>query len=734
MIRTLEWHFPLHRTHTGIPLGNGRTGLIIWGSGSALRITVGRADVWDHRGGMSWTSRQNYRDIRSCLEAGDEAGIREIFRPETEGVSGQPARPSVLPLGRIDLELAPGWTVTRGELDLAAGIARIIFTCGPAQREIEVGLHPERDEAWLRGVDDEVDIRAVTSWDIMGERLSALSFTPPVPVRGADDAGDGGWFWELPADPGVWVRWRRMPQGTVAIGLGRALDPQIASADARTALSGFDLHRAEQETLGWWRRYWSSAASVDLPNPLLQEIHDYGLYLFAGLTNPAGIAATLQGPWIEEYDFPPWSSDYHFNINVQMCYSPAYRSGLLEHLRPLFDLVWSWREQLQRNARHFIGVEDGYMLPHAVDDRCTCMGSFWTGTIDHACTAWVAQMMYDYADYTGDCDFLRDVAFPFMRGAFVVYHAMLEDDGGKLRLPVSVSPEYRGAAMNAWGANASFQLAAVHRLCENLTSAASQLGLPAEPVWAEVGERLPRACVDESSQRIMLWEGVDLEESHRHHSHLASIVPFDTIDPHAEQWRDIAERSLRHWVGRGMGLWSGWCMSWASQLHSRVHNGEGAELILELWRRVFTNEGRGSMHDTVLNGITLMGASPFLVPATSGRRVERMQTDGAMGGVAAVQEMLLYAQRGVLFVFPAIPASWPRTSFSRMRAPGGLIVSGWYEGPETWRIEVEATREVEARLALPSHRYRMGAAEVDARPLTRRLSAGERLVLTAAGP
>ncbi len=732
MTETLDWTFPLPRTHTGVPLGNGRTGLIVWGGGSTLRITVGRADLWDHRGGMPWTERQNYHDIRARLEANDEAGIRDLFRPETARTPGQPAKPSVLPLGRIDLTLVEGWELTSARLVLEAGEVHVGYARGEATKEMRVSLHPEHDFAWVVNVADVASVAPVTSWDLLGDRLESLSFEPPVALAGAaDDGPAGGWFWALPNDPGVWVAWGAAGRGAAASGpagrnalviaAGRASEAEAADGARTAAFASIDLERADEETRAWWRRYWQRVPRIGLPNATLQEIHDYGLYLFAGLTNPRGVAATLQGPWIEEYDFPPWSSDYHFNINVQMCYSPAVRAGLFDHLRPLFDLVWSWRDRLRRNARNFIGVEDGYMLPHAVDDRCTCMGTFWTGTIDHACTAWVAQMMYDYADYSGDVEFLREVALPFMRGVFAVYRAMMEDDGEALRLPVTVSPEYRGASMDAWGANASFQLAAVHRLCDNLIAAAAAVGEAPDPAWDEVSRRLPQATLTgDESPRIALWEGVDLEESHRHHSHLAGIVPFDTIDPLSDEWSTIVANSLRHWIGEGMGLWSGWCVSWASQLHARVHNGEGAELLLELWRRVFTNEGRGSMHDAVMNGLTLMGAPPLLPQGDAGgggdsgkgsttgnilTQAERMQLDGAMGAVAAVQEMLLYAQRGVIHVFPAIPESWPGASFERMRAPGGLVVSGWYESADAWTVEIAATRAASVAVRLPGSSF-----------------------------
>src|SRR5437588_4336409 len=127
-----------------------------------------------------------------------------------------------------------------------------------------------------------------------------------------------------------------------------------------------------------------------------------------------------------------------------MCYWPAYQGNHLEHLRRIFEMVWGWRDILRENAHYFVGVEDGFLLPHSVDDHGVIISGFWSGTVDHGCTAWVGKMMYDYWLYSGDQEFLRTLAYPFMQGAFRVYEAMLTREGDRFVLPVSVSPEYRG--------------------------------------------------------------------------------------------------------------------------------------------------------------------------------------------------------------------------------------------------------------------------------------------------
>ncbi len=742
MDRKLNWDFPLPRTHTGALLGNGVLGVMVWGQGQTLRITLGRADLWDHRGGLCWSARQNYREIRACLEANNEAGIREIFATDTERTPGQPARPTIVPVGRLELDLGAGSQLTTATLDLAAGELTVQVRKGRRDYALLLALDPREPVLMIACPPALRDcrVRPVPAWALLELDLAAIGFTRPTRFRGPALTG---WVQPLPVDPGVCVGWQ-MRRGELAVAVERE-QPAAARAAAagRTAAALTEGYAAfGRRAASAWQKYWQDVPAVTLPNAALQELYDYGMYKFGAMTAPTGVAAGLQGPWIEEYQLPPWSADYHFNINVQMCYWPAYRGNRLQNLLPLFDLIQSWLPVLRENARLFIGVEDGILLPHAVDDRCTCMGSFWTGCIDHACTAWVAQMQYDYYRYSGDRAFLRDRAYPFMVGAMRVYEAMLERDGDALALPVSVSPEYRGAQMNAWGRNASFQLASIHRLAENLLDAAIELGETPSPVWQAVLEKLPKAALVEHHGRaqIGLWEGLVLEESHRHHSHLAGIAPFDTLDLDDPVWRERIRESLALWTHRGMGLWSGWCVPWASMLHSRCGNGPMAELLLETWRRVFTNVGRGTLHDADFAGFTLMGGPTPFAGRREGHR-EIMQMDAGMGAVAAIQEMLLHERRGVLHLFQGAPAEWPEVAFGPMRVPGAFLVSARRQGGAVSEVGIDAPHAGTLRLANPwagtrqAVTLKRGAKRMSRRfgdVIELRLKAGERVVLQPA--
>lgn len=687
--------FPHRQCHEGAMLGNGWLGLYVWGEGRALKLTLGCANLWDHRGGLTWSAKQNYTDIRKALEAGDEAAIKAMFYTNMETQPGQPARPSIIPLGRVELTLPEDAELVSTIADYSTGLVTATYerTVGSCQVDFRLDM-TDKGSFGIR-CDEPLPLRVVSSYELSGSALSSISFPAPTTL----DTDDLQGFMQLmPVDDPYALCVRRA--GNIVAGrFRREADPAALRENVKTATM-FDWEAVTAANTAWWTSFWSDVPEISLANKDIEALYSEGMARFGMMTAADGVPAGLQGPWIEDHKLPPWSSDFHFNINVQMCYWPAYRGNLCRNLLPLFRLVGSWRPQMRENARLYIGIDNGYMLPHSVDDHCVCMGGFWTGAIDNACGAWMAQMMGDYVDYTDDVEFLRELGYDFMQGVFNVFYAMLEWQNGHLVLPVSVSPEYRGADMNAWGANASFQLAALHRLTRELKTAARRLNAEADPRWDEVANYLPQAALVPcgKGQEIALWEGLALEESHRHHSHLGGICPFDTIDPEDSAWRDIVTNSLRRWTRLGMGMWSGWCMPWAAMLYCRMSNGRMAETILEIWRRVFVNPGGGTNHDPDFAGFSNLGFTSR----------EIMQMDASMGSVTAIQDMLLHSRQDTLHVFAGINPYWKEARFAKMPAPGGFIVTAERDTRKNMAVLVSATRDNHLRLVVHDSRPLVG--------------------------
>jgi len=324
-----------------------------------------------------------------------------------------------------------------------------------------------------------------------------------------------------------------------------------------------------------------------------------------------------------------------------------------------------------------------------------------------------------------------------MAGAMRVYAEMIEKNDGRYSLPVGVSPEYKGDAQDAWGGNASFQLACIHYLCEHLMEAARVLKKEPDPSWAGIDKGLPGASIYESHDvkgkkhaQIGIWDGVPLQESRRHHSHLAAVHPFDTIDIDSREWRETVGNTLYNWIGQGMGNWSGWSLPWASMIHTRFGNADIAELLLEIWNRVFTNEGNGTLHDPLFPGLSTVGWGAAESPQN-----EIMQMDAGMGAAAAIMEMMVHTRRGVNYLFWGAPARWKNVTFERIRTEGGFEISGARRGNRIQKLVVKANAPGTIRIRNPWSskvvlQRQNGSSAMQGDILEISLSADERVELT----
>jgi len=727
----LTWPFPLPRTHTGILLGNGTQGLMVWGE-TTLNITIARAGFWDHRGGNPFETRATFNSVRRLLEANDEAGINELFAGADKNPT-LPRHPQQIGGGRMEISLGKGWRPVEGKLDLSRALLTVRFA-GPGKKSAHVMIRQVMNEelAWVDfdpTAARSATLKLIPSWAHVGKELAAVGCRPPDQWGGKTE---GGFCQMLPKDDPMAIAWRRQGRRVVlATALGPEA-PQLARQRADSGITPDTIRRTD----AWWKAYWQDVPRLQLPDAGLQHTYDYGVYKQAGLTNPGGVAATLQGPWMEEYQLPPWSNDYHFNINVQMVYWPCLGTNRLSHLFPMWQLIQSWMPRLKTNGESFFGVPGSIMLPHAVDDRCQVVGTFWAGTIDHACTAWMAQLAWLHYRYSMNEIVLRDIAWPLLNGAFNGYWAMLEEieeNGVKqFSLPVSVSPEYNGSGMNAWGRDASFQLAAIHSTATLLQKAAELLGLPEDPRWADVRQRLPFYTLHQD--RIALWKGQDLTESHRHHSHLASIYPFCTIDPRADERRGIVANALSHWTIKGAGQWTGWCIPWAAILCARCGLPDAATTWLQWWKSNFTNIGHGTLHDADFGGCSGWNQGALATPdfrRASGFR-EIMQMDAGMGAVTAIMELLVQCRQDGIYVLPGIPKHWRDLKFDGIRTEGAFLVGGTVREGALCEIRITslAGGPLELVHGLKGAWLLNGKKQKGPR-LSRRTKSGEKLLITA---
>lgn len=677
----VSFDFPLPRPHCGIALGNGNLGILVWGD-EFLCLTIARAGFWDHRGGNEFTLGATFPRVRELLEAGDESGLRALFAntpKDTDADAATPSRPYQIGGARLEIRFKDEARPISGTLKADGSLEITLRNRDGEERIVRIECSMDDEVAWLENVEG-AQLRLRPTWEWVGAELEKQGVAAPHVIELEDGTG---FVQELPADDALALVVRKREERLfIATALGEVED---AAKDAVTRARC----KPDTDSRYFWKRYWRDVPRVSLPDEKLQHFWNIALRKQAGLTSPHGVAAGLQGPWMEEYQLPPWSNDYHFNINAEMIYWPALATNRLEHFMPLWEMIREWIPKLRENGEKFFGRKGALMLPHAVDDECQVVGTFWAGTIDHACTAWMAQMAWLHYRYSLDETILKEVAWPLLNGAFEGYWAMHETIGDKFSLPISVSPEYRGDSMNAWGRDASFQLAAWQMIAQILPRAAAILDEKIDPRWHEIEEKLPDYTL--INGRIGLWDGLELEESHRHHSHLASIWPFASIDPLAPQhWKTVAD-SVGYWNEMGAGKWTGWCIPWASILCSRLNLADAATAWLHWMLDNFTNVGWGTLHNADFAGTSAFHDGSLLSGAKP-ENAEVMQMDATMGFITAVTELLVQNRRDEIHVLPAIPRRWRELSFDGIRCEGAFLVGADVKAGEVIEVRVKSEK------------------------------------------
>ena len=646
----LNFRFPNESPHEGIPLGNGNFGALLWGNANRFHLTINLQNYWNHRGKIIWGKNASYEKACKVILNTPACEIRN-YEPDFIGFEkeGMPC-PTRMPMGRFDLVLKS--KVKDSVLDISKGIALL-------NGKIIAFISPEKDILYVESANFAIEPIPNNSPEVLGYRKKYAIPDPEI----FRQEKLFGWTQDNPSDTVMCAACLKR-KDAVLITATLADDTSAAVKKAENILSDADdFSTALRKTENFYRVWWKKTPRIKLSEPRHQLLYDYGMFRLAGFTQPGTPAPTLQGPWIEDDRMPPWQSDYHFNINVQMAHWPMLPGNHPEQFEPLTKMLKSWMPQMREYAKLFVGIEDGFMLPHGCDDRCSPADTNWKCQFDVGSAGWTALMFWDLYRYYLDKDCLSEIGFPLMRGALRVYEAMLGKTNGVFYAP---SPEYIPQGGYAWGKNPSFHLAIIHSLIRCCIEATDLLGIKDNKLntWKKMSEKIPKATLAENE--ILIWEGLPLRESHRHHSHLAGIYPFDIFDIDGQD-RKIVEHSLWRWTECGTGAWTGWCTTWAAIIWARMRNSQAAYYLLDQYERFFTGPNYFSSHNAFHRGFTtfLNERPPYI-----------MQMDAVCGAVTAIMEMITHEQGGKIRIAPAVPNEWGDIEFHGIRLPGGKSASG----------------------------------------------------------
>lgn len=430
------------------------------------------------------------------------------------------------------------------------------------------------------------------------------------------------------------------------------------------------------------------AYSAGAYDPGLETLYfQFGRYLLISSSRPGGQAANLQGLWNKELR-APWSSNYTININTQMNYWPAEVTNLSEMHAPLFGLIGDIAVTGKTTAKEFYNLDgwvahhnsDIWALSNPVGDKGHGEPKWANWTMGGN---WLCQHLWEHYQFTGDKQFLKDRAYPLMKGAATFCLGWLvEDKDGWLVTAPALSPEndffYAPGKRGSVSVATTMDMSIIWDLFTNLIDASTILGV--DPVFRDllIAKRKKLYPLHIGRQgNLQEWykDFDDVEVHHRHTSHLFGLYPGRQISPIATpSFAAAAKKTLEIRGDEG----TGWSKAWKINFWGRLLDGNHAYLLLRqllhYTSEMETNyqEGGGTYPDF------LDAHPPF-------------QIDGNFGGTSGIAEMLIQSHLGEIHLLAALPDAWKAGQIKGLCARGGYEVDMNWENHQLASARIKAT-------------------------------------------
>ena len=669
----MRLHLPgdIESSMDAIPLGNGLYGGLLWGKGTNVLLSLDRGDLWDLRPHPSYTNADfNYRTVVEMAQAKRTAELNK----QHAKVSNLPTK---IPGARLVVELPADVSIAGFSLDLrrAMGTAEL-----KGASAIDCFFSDTAPVAMLKIPGARPVFRLVGNASLksgLGLKEAEVNNTAESSSLLQQVGGDFSFA--------IHVQAQRLKDETVlaiSIVTSREGNNPLALARQRTAAAlakGYEPLRHEHEA--WWAEFWAKS-SVQIPDPAIQLHYNLVQYYYGAASRRGSPPIPLQGVWsTDNGQLPPWRGDYHHDLNTELTYWAYLNSGRFNQGLSFIDYMWSLKPVHEEFARKFIGVPAGHIVPGVMALDGKPMGSWFQYTLSTTMGTWVSQSFYLHWRYTMDKTFLGERAYPYCAGIGEALLGLLKPDEktGKLKLPLSTSPEMYNNTQAAWFTpNSNSDLALLRWLFAANEEMATALGRNDDArKWKTTLLNLDELAVEGDAGALRLSSDESQTISHRHLAHLVVIYPLGILNlDGTDRDRAIIDASLQQLERLGDKEYCGYSHAWRACMMARAGRPEQA---LESLLKYLRDTRRSGFH---CNNIK----SPAIT------------LEGNFAAGQAVHEMLLQSWGGKLRIFPAVPEQWKDASFESLCAEGGFIISARRVGGKTATVTITAT--VNQRLQL----------------------------------
>ena len=694
---------PVERWDEALPLGNGMMGILVWGDGQPLKLSLDRADLWDSRPMKEYQSPDfNYQTMRRWVEQGEEKKLHNLFEKPYD----VNAAPTKIPAGRIEITFPEKVKVDSSRLFIKSAAAKVYLHNGVV---VTIFQHAQEPLGLLKIENAAVLPQIVLKAPKFGGKtekgnfsslktgsLARLGYPEPQEKIGANSFSfkQQGWG---DFSFAVSLKWKKNIDGSLTGAWSIATTNESAQllelAEKRTEealAAGFaGLLESHRE---WWRNFWNQA-DIYVPNKIVAKQWHLDTYKFGSAARRGAPPISLQAIWTaDEGKLPPWKGDYHHDLNTELSYWPCYSGNHLEEGLGFLDWLWKTLPTARKYTKDFYNMS-GINVPMTADIDGNQIGGWQQYAFSSTIACWLSHHFYLHWRYSMDKKFLKERAYPYMKESARFIENITEfDENGKRYLRLSSSPEIFDNRLKAWlQPTSNYDLALMRWLFAKTAESAGELGLDKEKQhWLAVLNEFPDFSYAKDDGRLLVTKDLALPFSHRHFSHLMAIHPLGLITREGgERESDIIKNNLKELERLGTDYWTGYSFAWLASFYARAGDGEKAEKNLEIFSKAFCSPNSFHLNgDQTKSGYSKFTYRPFTI-------------EGNMAAASSLQEMLLQSYSGVVKIFPAIPVSWKDASFYKLRAEGAFLISAAKKDGKIDRAEIFSEKGGRLKLQNP---------------------------------